>query len=117
MEYKKIDDYKIAVLDNIPNKAIEGKMTQVYDFLNLITFYYFGGDENRGGFTDPKNISELESLKGAKMAYEELIKRGGKPPKIKFMEYAEKDSATAKPITLTAQRPPLKRRQHGNPGV
>ena len=110
MRYQKIDDYKIALLNDIPNDYQRGRLTQVFDFLNLITFYYMAGSDGRGGMTEPVRMSDMECLDGIEMAYNKLKELDGNPPEINFPKPKGPTSAVS-PITLTPKTTsPLKRR-------
>ncbi len=87
MTYKMVDDYKISIYEKIPYDTGYSSIPQVrvYDFLNMQTYIYSMHGDNRQP-TTPQNISDLDSLEGARLAYEELKKQGGKPPEINFPE-------------------------------
>lgn len=110
MEYIVINDYQIGVKDDVElGYYIEAKIIRVYDFLNMVT-YLIGGNNERGGtgisVTEPQKLSDLDSLEGARLAYEELIESGGTPPEIKFPNHTEKDKNTAQdPYNLSRHRP------------
>jgi len=74
MKYEKLDDHLIKT----HSYDYGSTNIRLYDFLAMET--YIIGPKNEIGSS--KSIAELGCLKGAKLAYEELIEKGGKPPEI-----------------------------------
>lgn len=106
MNFVKVNDHTIAVEQKIKADDVccSSYLVRVYDFLNLevVTFLH-QGDTTAGPV---KSFSELDSLEGARRAYNELRNQGGDPPEIIFPDYTDRiNKSMANPYDLSGHQP------------